>query len=144
MLSIKHMGLVSILALKRLKFLVFIVDYLTIQYQNNDTISIPVDQVELLTKYTAGEGKPPKINKLNDGRWKRTVNSVSKQIEDILENLIKLYAIRESQRGFAFLPDDDNQHEFDDAFAYTESMTNSVQSLKLKKTWNVSVQWIVY
>ena len=108
-------------------------DYLTIQYQNNDTISIPVDQVELLTKYTAGEGKPPKINKLNDGRWKRTVNSVSKQIEDISEDLIKLYAIRESQRGFAFSPDDDNQHEFDDAFAYTETDDQLRSVIEIKK-----------
>ena len=108
-------------------------DYLTIQYQNNDTISIPVDQVELLTKYTAGEGKPPKINKLNDGRWKRTVKSVTKQIEDISEDLIKLYAARESQRGFAFSPDDDNQHEFDEAFAYTETDDQLRSVIEIKK-----------
>ncbi len=108
-------------------------DYLTIQYQNNDTISIPVDQVELLTKYTAGEGKPPKINKLNDGRWKRTVKSVTKQIEDISEDLIKLYAARESQRGFAFSPDDDNQREFDEAFAYTETDDQLRSVVEIKK-----------
>lgn len=107
-------------------------DYLTIQYQNNDTISIPVDQVDLLTKYAAGEGKPPKVNKLNDGRWKRTVKTVSKQIEDISADLIKLYAARESQKGFAFAPDDANQQEFDDAFSYTETedQLRSVKEIK--------------
>lgn len=107
-------------------------DYLTIQYQNNDTISIPVEQVDLLTKYSAGEGKPPKINKLNDGRWKRTVKTVSKQIEDISDDLIKLYAIRESQKGYAFSPDDHNQQEFDEAFAYneTEDQLRSVKEIK--------------
>lgn len=107
-------------------------DYLTIQYQNNDTISIPVDQVELLTKYTAAEGKPPKINKLNDGRWKRTVKSAHKQIEDISEDLIKLYAKRESQKGYAFSPDDSNQQEFDTAFIYSETddQLRSIQEIK--------------
>lgn len=107
-------------------------DYLTIQYQNNDTISIPVEQVDLLTKYAAGEGKAPKINKLNDGRWKRTVKTVSKQIEDISEDLIKLYAMRESQKGYAFLPDDQSQQEFDEAFAYTETddQLRSVKEIK--------------
>ncbi|WP_370695477.1 CarD family transcriptional regulator, partial [Staphylococcus aureus] len=42
-------------------------DYLTIQYQNGDTISVPVDHLNLLSKYSAAEGKTPKINKLNDG-----------------------------------------------------------------------------
>ena len=96
-------------------------DYLTIQYQNNDTISIPVDHVDMLSKYTAGEGKTPKINKLNDGRWRRTMTSVSKQVEDISEDLIKLYAKRQSQKGYAFAVDDENQEEFDNGFSYPET-----------------------
>ena len=107
-------------------------DYLTIQYQNNDTISIPVDHLELLSKYTAGEGKAPKINKLNDGRWRRTMSNVSKQVEDISEDLIKLYAARQAQKGFAFSPDDANQDEFDAGFAYpeTEDQLRSINEIK--------------
>ena len=107
-------------------------DYLTIQYQNNDTISIPVDHLELLSKYTAGEGKAPKINKLNDGRWRRTMSNVSKQVEDISEDLIKLYAVRQAQKGYAFSPDDANQEEFDAGFAYAETadQLRSVNEIK--------------
>ncbi|PCR99168.1 transcription-repair coupling factor [Lactococcus fujiensis] len=107
-------------------------DYLTIQYQNNDTISIPVEHLELLSKYTAGEGKTPKINKLNDGRWRRTMTSVSKQVEDISDDLIKLYAKRQSQKGYAFSPDDANQDEFDSGFAYaeTEDQIRSINEIK--------------
>lgn len=107
-------------------------DYLTIQYQNNDTISVPIDHLELLSKYTAGEGKTPKINRLNDGRWRRTMTSVSKQVEDISEDLIKLYAARQSQRGYAFSPDDANQEEFDNGFTYveTEDQIRSVNEIK--------------
>lgn len=96
-------------------------DYLTIEYQKGDTISVPVDHLDLLSKYTAGEGKSPKINRLNDGRWRRTMSSISKQVEDISEDLIKLYAARQAQKGFAFSPDDQNQEEFDNAFVYAET-----------------------
>ena len=107
-------------------------DYLTIQYQNGDTISVPVDHLDLLSKYSAGEGKTPKINKLNDGRWRKTMSSVSKQVEDISDDLIKLYAARQAQKGFAFSPDDSNQEEFDSAFAYveTEDQLRSVNEIK--------------
>ncbi|MDR1606660.1 MAG: transcription-repair coupling factor [Streptococcaceae bacterium] len=111
-------------------------DYLTIQYQNNDTVSIPIDQVDLLTKYSASDGKIPKINKLNDGRWRRTINTVQKQIEDISEDLITLYAARESQKGYAFSVDDHNQQEFDEAFTYTETddQLRSIEEIKKDMT----------
>ena len=47
-------------------------DYVSIQYQNGDRISIPVDQIQMLSKYVASDGKTPKINKLNDGRFQKT------------------------------------------------------------------------
>lgn len=107
-------------------------DYLTIEYQNGDTISVPVDHLDALTKYSAAEGKGPKINKLNDGRWRKTMSNVSKQVEDISEDLIKLYAARQAQKGFAFYPDDENQKEFDSAFPYveTDDQLRSVEEVK--------------
>ncbi|CDG05606.1 transcription-repair coupling factor [Lactococcus lactis] len=107
-------------------------DYLTIQYQNGDTISVPVDHLDLLSKYTAGEGKSPKINKLNDGRWRKTMSSVSKQVEDISDDLIKLYAERQAKKGFAFSPDDTSQEEFDSGFSYveTEDQMRSINEIK--------------
>lgn len=107
-------------------------DYLTIQYQNGDTISVPVDHLDLLSKYSAGEGKTPKINKLNDGRWRKTMSTVSKQVEDISEDLIKLYAARQAMKGYAFAPDDANQEEFDGAFAYaeTQDQIRSINEIK--------------
>ena len=96
-------------------------DYLVIEYQKGDTLSIPVDQLDSLSKYSAGEGKVPKINRLNDGRWKKTISSVTKQVEDISEDLLKLYAARQAQSGYAFSPDDVSQEEFDEAFNYVET-----------------------
>ena len=47
-------------------------DFVSIQYQNGDRISNPVDQIQMLSKYVASDGKTPKINKLNDGRFKKS------------------------------------------------------------------------
>ncbi|MFS1664157.1 transcription-repair coupling factor [Streptococcus sp. zg-JUN1979] len=107
-------------------------DYLTVQYQRADRISIPIDQIELLSKYVSADGKEPKLNTLNDGRFKKTKKRVEKQVEDIADDLIALYAKRSQQKGFAFSPDDDLQHDFDNAFAYaeTEDQLRSIKEIK--------------
>ena len=107
-------------------------DYLTIQYQDAATISLPVEQIESLSKYVSADGKEPKINKLNDGRFQKTKQKVSKQVEDIADDLLKLYAERSQLKGFAFSPDDDNQRDFEDDFAYaeTEDQLRSIKEIK--------------
>ncbi|AIK76804.1 MULTISPECIES: transcription-repair coupling factor [Streptococcus] len=107
-------------------------DYLTIQYQNADRISIPVDQIHLLSKYVASDGKAPKINKLNDGRFQKTKQRVQHQVEDIAEDLIKLYSERSQLKGFAFSSDDSYQQEFDNDFPYveTEDQLRSIKEVK--------------
>lgn len=107
-------------------------DYLTIQYQGSSTISLPVEQIESLSKYVSADGKEPKINKLNDGRFQKTKQKVSKQVEDIADDLLKLYAERNQLKGFAFSPDDELQKEFDEDFAYveTEDQLRSIKEIK--------------
>lgn len=107
-------------------------DYLTVQYQNSDRISIPVDQIQLLSKYVASDGKTPKINTLNDGRFKKAKQKVAKQVEDIADDLLKLYAERSMLKGFAFSPDDQHQEEFDNDFPYveTEDQLRSIVEIK--------------
>ena len=95
-------------------------DYITIQYQNSDRVSIPVDQIQLLSKYVASDGKIPKISKLNDGRFQKVKQKVQHQVEDIADDLIKLYAERSQLKGFAFSNDDEHQAEFDNDFPYVE------------------------
>ena len=107
-------------------------DYVTIQYQNSDRISIPIDQINLLSKYVASDGKTPKINKLNDGRFQKTKQKVQNQVEDIAEDLIKLYAERSQLKGFAFSPDSQLQFDFDNDFPYaeTEDQLRSIAEIK--------------
>lgn len=107
-------------------------DYITIQYQHSDRISLPVEQIDGLSKYIASDGKTPKLNKLNDGRFQKSKQKVQKQVEDIADDLIKLYAERSQLKGFAFSSDDDNQLEFDQHFAYveTEDQLRSIDEVK--------------
>lgn len=71
------------------------------------------------------------------------MSSVSKQVEDISDDLIKLYAERQAKKGFAFSPDDASQEEFDSGFHMLKRKTKSVQSMKLSMIWNLNAQWIV-
>ena len=107
-------------------------DYVSIQYQNGDRISIPVEQIQTLSKYVSSDGKAPKLNKLNDGRFKKAKQKVKNQVEDIADDLIKLYAERSQLEGFAFSKDDEDQVAFDEAFPYveTEDQLRSIDEIK--------------
>ncbi|CMU58256.1 transcription-repair coupling factor [Streptococcus pneumoniae] len=107
-------------------------DYVSVQYQNGDQISIPVEQIHLLSKYISSDGKAPKLNKLNDGHLKKAKQKVKNQVEDIADDLIKLYSERSQLKGFAFSADDDDQDAFDDAFPYveTDDQLRSIEEIK--------------
>ena len=96
-------------------------DLLAIEYQNNARVMIPVDQLHLIQKYIGSESKAPKIHKLGGTEWTRTKQRVASTVEDIADELIALYAQRESEKGYAFSPDAPEQKEFEDAFPYVET-----------------------
>ena len=104
-------------------------DYITITYQHGDQLFVPADQLSLVQKYVASEGKTPHINKLGGSEWAKTKRKVQSKVEDIADDLIELYAKRESEKGFAFSPDDDLQKQFDDAFPYPET-PDQLRSIK--------------
>ena len=107
-------------------------DYVSVQYQNGDQISIPVEQIHLLSKYVSSDGKAPKLNKLNDGHFKKAKQKVKNQVEDIADDLIKLYSERSQLKGFTFSADDEEQDAFDDAFPYveTDDQLRSIEEIK--------------
>lgn len=96
-------------------------DYLTIDYQNDAQLFIPVSQLDRVQKYVSSEAKTPHINKLGGSEWTKTKKRVAGKIEDIADDLVDLYAKREAEKGFAFSKDTSYQKEFEDAFPYTET-----------------------
>lgn len=107
-------------------------DYLLLVYQGEDKLFIPVEQLDLVQKYVGAEGKAPKLNKLGGSEWKRVKTKVKASVQDIADDLIKLYAEREAEKGFAFSPDSDMQREFEDSFPYqpTEDQVRSIREIK--------------
>ncbi|WP_099975234.1 transcription-repair coupling factor [Lactobacillus terrae] len=96
-------------------------DYITIEYKDDGRLFIPVSQLDLVQKYVSAEGKTPKVNKLGGKEWSKTKSKVQSNIEDIADDLIELYAQRESEVGYPFPKDDELQNQFDDAFPYPET-----------------------
>lgn len=96
-------------------------DYITIAYQNNAKIFIPVTQLNLVQKYVSSESKTPRINKLGGTEWTKAKRKVAAKIEDIADELVDLYAKREAEKGYAFPPDDSYQDDFDNDFPYPET-----------------------
>lgn len=108
-------------------------DYLQIEYKDGDKLYIPVEKIDLINKYSSGEGVVPKINKLGGTEWQKTKLRVRKKIEDIAQDLLKLYALRENTPGFAFDKDNDDQIEFEKSFPYTETLDQIKVSEEIKK-----------
>jgi len=96
-------------------------DYITIEYQNDAKIFIPVTQLNLIQKYVSSESKTPRINKLGGSEWTKAKRKVEAKIEDIADELVELYAQREAEKGYAFAPDDSYQDDFDNEFPYPET-----------------------
>ena len=107
-------------------------DYLTIVYQKDAKLFIPVTQLNLLQKYVSSEGKTPRVNKLGGTDWAKTKRKVETRVEDIADELIELYAARDQEKGYAFSKDDAYQKEFEDDFPYTETedQLRSVKEIK--------------
>ncbi|ETP70605.1 transcription-repair coupling factor [Planococcus glaciei CHR43] len=97
-------------------------DYLHIIYKADDKLFVPVDQIDLIQKYIASEEKEPKLHKMGGAEWKKTHRKVSAAVQDIADDLIKLYAEREALKGYAFTEEQDMQRQFEAEFPYEETV----------------------
>ncbi|GAA0320744.1 transcription-repair coupling factor [Bacillus carboniphilus] len=108
-------------------------DYLHIRYQGDDKLFVPIEQIDLIQKYVGSESKEPKIYKLGGSDWKRVKKKVESSVQDIADDLIKLYAEREASKGYAFSPDSDLQREFETSFPYQETEDQLRSIFEIKK-----------
>lgn len=101
-------------------------DYVKLAYAGGDTLYVPATQLDLVSKYIgSGEGadgtQVAPLSKLNSRDWQKTKARAKKATRDLAKGLIKLYAQRQRQPGYAFHPDDPWQREFEDKFEYQET-----------------------
>lgn len=108
-------------------------DYLHLQYAGNDTLYVPVDQIDQVQRYIGSEEKEPKVYHLGGGEWTRVKQKVSKTVRDIAEDLVKLYAARQATPGHGFTPDTPWQKDFETMFPYDETPDQLRAIVEIKK-----------
>ncbi|RII32035.1 transcription-repair coupling factor [Clostridium chromiireducens] len=96
-------------------------DYLDIVYDKGDKLYVPVDQLDLIQKYVGSEGKSPKVNKLGSAEWQKAKAKARKSINEIAEDLVKLYTMRSTVKGHKFPKDTEWQKQFEDEFPFEET-----------------------
>lgn len=96
-------------------------DYIVIKYSGDDKLFVPIDQIDLVQKFVGSEGKEPRLYKLGGSEWTKVKSRAQSAVEDIADDLIKLYAEREAKKGYAFSPDSALQREFEATFPYQET-----------------------
>jgi transcription-repair coupling factor (superfamily II helicase) len=101
-------------------------------YQNDDIVFVSIHALHKLAKYRGKEGVPPKINKLGTGAWNKLKERTKSKLKDIARDLIKLYAARKEEKGYAFSPDSYLQHELEASFIYedTPDQLTATQAVK--------------
>ncbi len=95
-------------------------DYLKIRYKGADMLYVPVNQLDVISKYVGGENSA-KINKLGGNEWNNAKAKVQKSVEELAQGLIELYAKRECTPGYRYSPDTELQSEFENTFVYSET-----------------------
>lgn len=101
-------------------------------YRDNDILYVSIHSLHRISKYTGKEGTKPSINKLGSAAWQKTKAKTKSKVKQIAYDLIKLYAKRKAQEGFAFSPDNYLQTELEASFIYedTPDQMKSIQAVK--------------
>ncbi len=92
-----------------------------IVYKDKDLLYVNISSLHKISKYSGKEGTVPKMNKLGSDVWNKLKEKTRKQVKDIATDLIKLYAQRKSQKGFAHAPDNYMQTELEASFVYEDT-----------------------
>lgn len=96
-------------------------DYIKIEYAGGGNLYILATQLELIQKYAGADAKKPKLNKLGGQEWNKTKSKVRGAVKEIAEDLVKLYAVRQNDKGFAYGADTVWQKEFEEMFPFEET-----------------------
>ena len=97
-------------------------DYIKIKYAGTDVLYVPVTQLDLISRYIgSGDADTVRLNKLGTDTWKKAKTKAKAATQEMAKELIELYSRRMKAKGFAFSPDTEQQHIFEDHFSYVET-----------------------
>lgn len=104
-----------------------------IVYKNNDKVDVSIHSLYKISKYrSADTGEPPRLSTLGTGAWDRMKEKAKKRIKDIARDLIKLYAKRRHEKGYAFSLDGYLQHELEASFLYEDTPDQNKATMEVK------------
>ena len=108
-------------------------EMIRIIYQHNDKVDVSIHSLYKISKYRrADTGEPPRLSTLGTGAWDRLKEKTKKRIKDIARDLIKLYAQRRHEKGYAFSDDSYLQHELEASFLYEDTPDQSKATQDVK------------
>jgi len=109
-------------------------DYIKIKYRGEDTLYVPVTQLDMVSQYISPKGDDGvKLAKLHSGEWNKTKQSVYRSVREMAKELIELYAGREKAEGIAFSKDTEWQRDFEARFAYDETDDQLRSATEIKR-----------
>ena len=109
------------------------VEFMVLEFAEQARLYVPLTRLDLIQKYRSTDAGPaPVLNRLGSQQWAKTKARVRKAMQDMADELLKLYAQRKAAQGHAFPPDNDFQREFEDAFDYneTEDQISAIADIK--------------
>ncbi len=108
-------------------------------YKNNDILYVGIHSLHRIAKYSSSEGTAPPLHRLGSNAWNKLKSKTKKRVKDIAHDLIRLYAKRKAQKGFAFSPDTYLQHELEASFLYEDTPDQEKATLAVKKDMESAV-----
>ncbi len=102
-------------------------------YKDSDILYVNINSLHKISKYTGKEGTVPKVNKLGSDTWNKLKEKTKTKVKEIAFDLIKLYAQRKAQQGFAYTPDNYMQTELEASFIYEDTPDQSKATADVKK-----------
>lgn len=107
-------------------------EFMLLIYADNAKLFVPVERLDLVSRYSSGEATQPTLDKLGSIGWQKTKAKAKRAMRDMADELLKLYAERKLVKGFAFSADSPWQEEFEDAFPYdtTDDQATAIDDVK--------------
>ncbi|MFT5697184.1 MAG: transcription-repair coupling factor (superfamily II helicase) [Desulforhopalus sp.] len=96
-------------------------DFMLIEYREGDKLYLPVDRLNLISRYQGLSDKEPKIDKLGSQSWKTTKSKVKEEVWKVAQELLNIYAAREIKEGRQFSPPGALFHELEESFPFDET-----------------------
>lgn len=108
-------------------------EMIRLDFRDGDTLYVSIHNLNRLSKYKGKEGTAPTISKLGSGAWERLKERTKDKVKDIARDLIRLYAKRKQQPGFAYSPDGYMQHALEASFLYEDTPDQAKATADIKR-----------